>query len=309
MSERFTVRTGGVGGAKLVDGLYCILPHNSLTAILKTGDDFRHFGLPITLALDTLLYTLSGKSNQSLGWGREGETWNFMAALKSLGGEDWFNLGDGDLALHIMRGIALTAGEPLSKIIARFAKAWELQLSVLPMTDDAVATWVETDEGLLPFQRYFVERQCAPKVQAVRFEGASDAVPAPGVIAAIMESDAVFVAPSNPWLSVDPMLTITQIRKALEATKAPVIAVSPLVEGKAVKGPTTKLMGELGLEVTNDNIVVHYGKLLDGLVVHNKDEAPQSLAIARTDTLMKSPEDRERVARAVLALVADCQCD
>src|SRR5690554_6283791 len=309
MSARFTVLTGGVGGAKLVDGLYRILPHNSLTAIVNTGDDFRHFGLPISPDIDTLLYTLSGKSNQSLGWGREGETWNFMAALKSLGGEDWFNLGDGDLALHIMRGIALTAGEPLSKIIARFAKAWELQLSVLPMTDDVVATWVETDEGLLPFQRYFVERQCAPKVQAVRFEGASDAVPAPGVIAAIMESDAVFVAPSNPWLSVDPMLTITQIRKALEATKAPVIAVSPLVEGKAVKGPTTKLMGELGLEVTNDNIVVHYGKLLDGLVVHNKDEAPQSLAIARTDTLMKSPEDRERVARAVLALVADCQCD
>ena len=307
MSARFTVLTGGVGGAKLVDGLYRILPQNSLTAIVNTGDDFRHFGLPISPDIDTLLYTLSGKSNQALGWGREGETWNFMAALKSLGGEDWFNLGDGDLALHVMRSLALSAGETLSSIIARFAKVWELQLSILPMTDDAVATWVETDEGLLPFQRYFVERQCAPKVQAVRFEGAAEAVPAPGVVAAIMDCDTVLVAPSNPWLSVDPLLAIPQIRKALESTKAPVIAVSPLVEGKAVKGPTAKLMGELGLEVTNHSIADHYGDLLDGLVVHNKDEAPQSLAIARTDTLMKSPEDRERVARAVLALAAECR--
>ena len=307
MSARFTVLTGGVGGAKLVDGLYRILPQNSLTAIVNTGDDFRHFGLPISPDIDTLLYTLSGKSNQALGWGREGETWNFMAALKSLGGEDWFNLGDGDLALHVLRGMALSAGEPLSGIIARFAEAWDLQLSILPMTDDAVATWVETDEGLLPFQRYFVERQCAPKVQAVRFEGAAEAVPALGVIAAIMESDTVLVAPSNPWLSVDPLLAIPQIRKALESTKAPVIAVSPLVEGKAVKGPTAKLMDELGLEVTNHSIAAHYGNLLDGLVVHNKDEAPQSLAIARTDTLMKSPEDRERVARTVLALAAECR--
>lgn len=307
MSARFTVLTGGVGGAKLVDGLYRILPQNRLTAIVNTGDDFRHFGQPISPDIDTLLYTLSGKSNQALGWGREGETWNFMAALKSLGGEDWFNLGDGDLALHVLRGMALSAGEPLSGIIARFAEAWDLQLSILPMTDDAVATWVETDEGLLPFQRYFVERQCAPKVQAVRFEGAAEAVPAPGVVAAIMDCDTVLVAPSNPWLSVDPLLAIPQIRKALESTKAPVIAVSPLVEGKAVKGPTAKLMGELGLEVTNHSIADHYGDLLDGLVVHNKDEAPQSLAIARTDTLMKSPEDRERVARAVLALAAECR--
>lgn len=307
MSARFTVLTGGVGGAKLVDGLYRILPQNSLTAIVNTGDDFHHFGLPISPDIDTLLYTLSGKSNQALGWGREGETWNFMAALKSLGGEDWFNLGDGDLALHVLRGMALSAGEPLSGVIARFARAWDLQLSILPMTDGAVATWVETNEGLLPFQRYFVERQCAPKVQAVRFEGAAEAVPAPGVVAAIMESDTVFVAPSNPWLSVDPLLAIPSIRKALESTKAPVIAVSPLVEGKAVKGPTAKLMDELGLEVTNHSIAAHYGNLLDGLVVHNKDEAPQSLAIARTDTLMKSPEDRERVARAVLALAAECK--
>lgn len=304
MSERYTVLTGGVGGAKLVDGLYRILPPHSLTAIVNTGDDFRHFGLAVSPDIDTLLYTLSDKSNQTLGWGREGETWNFMAALRSLGGEDWFNLGDGDLALHVLRGAALAAGEPLSVIIARFAQAWGLNLFILPMSDDPVATWVESDEGLLPFQRYFVERQCAPKVKAVRFEGATAAQPAPGVIAAIMNCDAVFVAPSNPWLSVDPLLSLLAIRAALEITSAPVIAVSPLIEGKAVKGPTAKLMGELGLHVTNATIAAHYGGWLDGLIVHREDDAPDGLAIARTDTLMKSSEDRERVARVALALAA-----
>lgn len=306
MSLRYTVLTGGVGGAKLVDGLYRILPPHSLTAIVNTGDDFRHFGLPISPDIDTLLYSLSDQSNQTLGWGREGETWSFMAALKSLGGENWFNLGDGDLALHVLRGAAMAAGEPLSTIIARFASAWDLQLSILPMSDDAVATWVETDEGVLPFQRYFVEKQCAPRVRAVRFDGSDMAAPAPGVVDAIMESEAVFVAPSNPWLSIDPLLSISVIRVALKSTKAPVIAVSPLIEGKAVKGPTAKLMGELGLKVTNASIAAHYGDWLDGLIVHGSDDAPQGLSIARTDTLMKSSEDRERVARAALALAAEC---
>jgi LPPG:FO 2-phospho-L-lactate transferase len=306
MIPRYTVLTGGVGGAKLVDGLYRLLPPHSLTAIVNTGDDFRHFGLPISPDIDTLLYTLSGKSNQTLGWGREGETWNFMAALKSLGGEDWFNLGDGDLALHVLRGAALAAGEPLSVIIARFAKAWDLHLSILPMSDDAVATWVETDEGILPFQHYFVKRQCAPKVEAVNFKGAETASPTPGVIAAIMDCEAIFIAPSNPWLSVDPLLAIPAIRAALQKTKAPVIAISPLIEGKAVKGPTAKLMGELGLEVTNASIAAHYGNWLDGLIVHGSDDSPQALRIARTDTLMKSADDRERVARAALALAATC---
>jgi LPPG:FO 2-phospho-L-lactate transferase len=304
MSTRFTVLTGGVGGAKLVDGLTRILPPHSLTAIVNTGDDFRHFGLPISPDIDTLLYTLSGQSNQELGWGREGETWNFMAVLRSLGEEDWFNLGDGDLALHILRGAALAAGDSLSVITARFAKAWGLPLSVLPMSDDSVATWVATDEGLLPFQRYFVEHRCAPKVQMVRFEGSAEAQPAPGVISAIMACEAVFIAPSNPWLSVDPLLSIAAIRTALEETRAPVVAVSPLITGKAVKGPTAKLMAELGLDVTNAAIAYHYGDWLDGLVVHSEDDAPDTLAIARTNPLMISPDDRERVARAAMDLAA-----
>jgi LPPG:FO 2-phospho-L-lactate transferase len=300
MSRRYTALTGGVGGAKLVDGLYRLLPANSLTAIVNTGDDFRHFGLPISPDIDTLLYTLSGKSNQTLGWGREGETWNFMAALRSLGGEGWFNLGDGDLALHVMRCAALEAGDTLSAVTARFAAAWELALNVVPMTDDTVATWVESDEGPLPFQRYFVERQCQPKVMSVSFDGAAAARPAPGVIDAITSADAVFIAPSNPWLSVDPILAVPGIREALINCAGPVIAVSPLVDGKAVKGPTAKLMGELGLQISNNTIWEHYADLLDGLVVHGDDPVPDGIAICRTDTMMRVATDRKRVARAAL---------
>jgi LPPG:FO 2-phospho-L-lactate transferase len=298
MSGRYTVLTGGVGGAKLVDGLYRLLPANSLTAIVNTGDDFRHFGLPISPDIDTLLYTLSEKSNQTLGWGREGETWSFMAALRSLGGEDWFNLGDGDLALHVMRGAALAAGETLSAVTARFAAAWELTLHIVPMTDDPVATWVESDEGPLPFQRYFVERQCQPKVMSISFDGAAAARPAPGVIEAIASADAVFIAPSNPWLSVDPILAVPGIRAVLIECAGPVIAVSPLVDGKAVKGPTAKLMAELGLEISNDTIWDHYAEFLDGLIVHGDDPSPAGTAISRTDTLMHTASDRERVAQA-----------
>jgi LPPG:FO 2-phospho-L-lactate transferase len=300
MSERFTVLTGGVGGAKLVDGLYRLLPPHSLTAIVNTGDDFRHFGLPISPDIDTLLYTLSEKSNQTLGWGRERETWSFMEVVRSLGGEDWFNLGDGDLALHVMRGVALGARETLSAVTARFAAAWGLTLTVVPMSDDAVATWVESDEGPLPFQRYFVERQCRPKVKSVSFDGAASARPAPGVLEAIASADAVFIAPSNPWLSVDPILAVPGIRHALAGCARPVIAVSPLVDGKAVKGPTAKLMGELGLAISNDTIADHYGDFLSGLVVHNDDPAPDGVAVTRTDTMMLTVTDRERVARVAL---------
>ena len=301
---KVAVLTGGVGGAKLVEGLYRLLPAGSLTAIVNTGDDFVHFGLPVSPDIDTLLYTLADKANRALGWGREGETWSFMTALRSLGGEDWFNLGDGDLALHVLRGHALAQGEPLSAITARLAAAWELALAVLPMSDDPVATWLDTDEGPLAFQRYFVERRCEPRVSAVRFEGRERARPAPGVVEAIMAADAVLIAPSNPWLSVDPILAVPSIRAALTACAAPVVAVSPLVEGKAVKGPTAKLMGELGLEVTNAAIGDHYAELLDAMLVHGDDAAPEGLATARTDTLMRDASDRTRVAQAALDLAA-----
>ncbi|GLV22456.1 LPPG--FO 2-phospho-L-lactate transferase [Sphingobium sp. TomMM35A] len=303
--SRVVTLTGGVGGAKLVLGLMQICPPEQITAIVNTGDDFRHLGLAISPDIDTLLYTLSGKANKTQGWGREGESWNFMDAVKSLGGEDWFLLGDGDLALHVLRSHLLAEGETLSAITARFASAWELELSILPMSDDPVATHLSTSEGDMAFQRYFVERRCAPEVEAIRFEGAERASAAAGVIEAIADptTKAILIAPSNPWLSVDPILAVPGIKEALAVTHAPVVAVSPIVGGQAVKGPTAKLMGEMGLAVTNESIAAHYADVIDGLLVDERDDA-SGLTIPHdvTDTLMKTLADRERVARAALAL-------
>jgi LPPG:FO 2-phospho-L-lactate transferase len=294
---KVTVLTGGVGGAKLVLGLTHIMPHEDITAIINTGDDFVHLGLPISPDIDTLLYTLSGKSNTTQGWGREGESWNFMAALKSLGGSDWFNLGDGDLALHVMR----LAGGTKSQTTVRFADQWGVKVLMLPMSDDPVATMLDTDIGRLAFQSYFVEHRCAPIVRRVVFEGAAAARPAPAVISAISCADIILIAPSNPWLSVDPILAVPGIAEALKAARAPVVAVSPLVGGKAVKGPTAKLMEELGLPINNASIAEHYRGLLDGLLINTGDDAPE-ITHADVDTLMHSLEDRARVAAAALRL-------
>ncbi len=305
MTGRVVVLTGGVGGAKLVLGLAHLIAPEAITAIVNTGDDFRHLGLAISPDIDTLLYTLSGKANGAQGWGREGETWQFMDALRSLGGEDWFNLGDGDLALHIERSAALARGETLSAITRRFGEAWGVRTRMLPMSDDPVATHLATDIGDLPFQRYFVEHRCAPAVGAIRFDGADGASPAPGVIEAIRDpaTRAILIAPSNPYLSVDPILAVPGIRRALEAAEAPIVAVSPIVGGKAVKGPTAKLMAELGVAPTPAAVAAHYAGILDGLLVDERD-ATIDLVIPydRADTLMTTLDDRVRVAHAALAL-------
>ena len=298
--------TGGVGGAKLVLGLLQAAPPASVTAIVNTGDDFRHFGLHVSPDIDTLLYTLAGKANAAQGWGREGESWNFMAALRSLGGADWFALGDGDLALHVLRTARLAAGERLSAITAGFAAHWGIGCAVLPMTDDPVATRLDSDEGDLEFQHYFVARRCAPVVRAVRFEGAAAASPAPGVMAAIASASAILIAPSNPFLSIDPILAVPGIRAALAAARAPVIAVSPLVGGTAVKGPTAKLMTELGLEVSAAAVGRHYAGVIDGLLIDDRDPVGEiGIATRRTGTLMQTQGDKVRVARAALAFAAE----
>jgi LPPG:FO 2-phospho-L-lactate transferase len=301
--KRVVVLTGGVGGAKLVLGLSRIMAGDGLTAIVNTGDDFRHLGLHISPDIDTLLYTLSGKANGAQGWGREGESWSFMAALRELGGEDWFQLGDGDLALHVARTHALAQGRSLSQITARFADQWGIATRILPMSDQTVATILDTDQGRLEFQRYFVEQRCAPAVRHIMFEGATHAVPAPGVIEAIQSADAVLIAPSNPFLSVDPLLAVPGIGSAIERTKAPVIAVSPLVGGTAVKGPTAKLMQELRMAVDNDSIVRHYAGLIDGILIDSGDrcEAPD-IVVGRCATLMTTLDDKIRVAQAALDL-------
>lgn len=305
MSSRVVVLTGGVGGAKLVLGLTQLLPAASVTAIVNTGDDFRHHGLSIAPDIDTLLYTLSGKSNAAQGWGREGESWGFMSALRSLGGEDWFALGDGDLALHVLRTARLSQGETLSKITADFARAWGIEAQILPMSEQRVETHLDTDAGQLSFQRYFVEQRCQPRVSAIEFRGASTAQPAPGVCEAITaaETRAIIIAPSNPYLSIDPILSIPGIRAALAAARAPIVAVSPIVGGDAVKGPTAKLMRELGIAVTPAAVATHYGELLDGMLVDERDGVNAlGIAHASCDTLMQTLADRVRVAQAALQL-------
>lgn len=305
MSGRVIVLTGGVGGAKLVLGLCHALPAENITAIVNTGDDFTHLGLAVSPDIDTLLYTLAGKSNPVQGWGRADESWAFMDAVRSLGGEDWFALGDGDLALHVLRTQRLREGEALSAIIADFAARWGIAARILPMSDDPVATRVLTDDGEVEFQHYFVRQRCAPQVRSIHFAGAHGAHAAPGVVEALRDeqSRAILIAPSNPFLSIDPILAVPAIRQALLQTRVPVIAVSPVVAGEAVKGPTAKIMRELGLEVSARTVSRHYADLIDGMLIDMRDPPTSlDLAHARADTLMKTLEDRIRVARAALDL-------
>ena len=296
MSVKLALLCGGVGGAKLARGFHLLAPDVELSVIVNTGDDFEHFGLLICPDIDTILYTLTGQANQAQGWGREDESWTFMRVLRSLGGEDWFQLGDGDLALHVLRT------DRLSQLVAEVSKAWQLGTAVLPMSDHPVRTLVHSDEGVLAFQRYFVERRCRPQVRQISFAGLETARPGPGVLEAIEQADIIAIAPSNPYLSIDPILAVPGVADAIRKTYAPVIAVSPLVGGKAVKGPTDKLMGELGFEIGNDTIARHYHGLIDGLLVHQGDSVPAGLATGSADTMMRDDTDRMRVAREVLVL-------
>lgn len=301
------VLSGGVGGAKLVHGLTLAMDPRDIVAVVNTGDDFRHMGLFISPDIDTVLYTLSGKANRAQGWGREAETWTFMDAARSLGAEDWFKLGDGDLALHILRTDKMRRGETLSAITQSYARGWGIAARILPMSDDPIATILSTEDGELEFQDYFVRRRCAPRVSGIRFAGAERAAPAPGVLDAIADASAILLAPSNPFLSLDPILAVPGLREALLAARAPVVAVSPIIGGKAVKGPTAKLMQEMNTAVDNTAIADHFGDLLDGLVIDRQDQPPQrAVPTLSVDTLMTSDPDRERVARAALELAQRC---
>ncbi|OYX65853.1 MAG: 2-phospho-L-lactate transferase [Sphingomonadales bacterium 32-64-17] len=305
MSGRTVVLTGGVGGAKLVLGLQQVVEPSSITAIVNTGDDFRHLGLWVSPDIDTLLYTLSGQANAAQGWGREGESWAFMDALRRLGGEDWFALGDGDLALHVLRSARLAAGGTLTAITADFASAWGIGPRILPMSDQPVSTHLETDQGDLAFQTYFVEQRCLPVVRRIGFQGAAAARPGPDVIAAILAEDvqAILIAPSNPYLSIDPILAVPDIRDALCSARAPVVVVSPIVGGAAVKGPTAKLMRELGSAVSPAAVLAHYGDVVDAILVDERDAVLElGVPYDICDTLMHTLADRARVAKAALAL-------
>ncbi|HLF88511.1 MAG TPA: 2-phospho-L-lactate transferase, partial [Anaerolineales bacterium] len=245
---------GGVGGAKLADGLAQILPPKNLTVIVNTGDDFEHFGLKICPDLDTVCYTLAGMANPVTGWGLAGETWNALEAIGTLGGSGWFRLGDRDLGTHLERTRRLRSGQSLSQITRDFCRAWGVQPVVLPMSDDPVPTIVQTDEGELAFQEYFVRRQCHPRVRGFHFEGVQHARAAPGMLEVIEGADLIVICPSNPWVSVDPILAIPGVREALTPSPSPstrggrIVAVSPIIAGQAVKGPAAKMYAELGVE-------------------------------------------------------------
>jgi LPPG:FO 2-phospho-L-lactate transferase len=296
---------GGVGGAKLALGLYRLLGEN-LTVVVNTGDDFEHLGLYISPDLDTVLYTLAGLADRQRGWGRAEETWHFMDALRALGGEAWFALGDRDLALHVQRTEWLKAGKSLSDFAAHTARQFGITAHILAMSDNPVRTLVETDEGTLPFQHYFVRRRCEPVVRAIRFAGAPDATPTPGLVDLIAGDAfaAAVICPSNPYLSVDPILAVSGIAAALARARTPIIAVSPIIGGQAVKGPTAKIMAELGIAITNQSIASHYRGLIDGLVIDEADLADREridVPALVTRTMMRDLADRERLAGEVIA--------
>jgi LPPG:FO 2-phospho-L-lactate transferase len=298
--------SGGVGGAKLALGFYRVLPPGELIIVANTGDDFEHLGLSVSPDLDTLLYTLAGLDNPATGWGRRDETWSFMAALERLGGETWFKLGDGDLAIHVERTRRLAAGESLSQITDDFRRRLDISARLLPMSDDRVRTRLATDVGWLDFQDYFVRRQCAPAVREIAFAGAAGASPHAAFLAALGDERlrAVVICPSNPFISIDPILALPGLREALRHCPAPVVAVSPIVAGQAIKGPTAKMMAELGLPVDAAAVARHYGDILDGYVADAADSGEigdVGVPVILAQSVMQTIRDREALARAVLA--------
>jgi LPPG:FO 2-phospho-L-lactate transferase len=307
--EHVLALCGGVGGAKLAAGLAAVLPPERLTIVVNTGDDFEHLGLSISPDIDTVVYTLSGLSDEVRGWGVADESWQALGQLGRLGEPDWFRLGDRDLAMHIARSHRLREGETLSQVTAAIAARLGIGPGIVPMSDDPVRTKVETEIGVLDFQRYFVAEQCRPAARAIGFAGAREASPSPGFAAALSRADlgALIICPSNPYLSIDPLLSLPGVRHRLAALGVPRVAVSPIVGGQAIKGPTAKLMAELGASVDVVGIARHYLGLVDRLIIDEADraEAPRvealGIAVDVAPAIMRSHADRMALARATLA--------
>jgi LPPG:FO 2-phospho-L-lactate transferase len=301
---------GGVGGAKLADGLAQVLAPEELLLVINTGDDFEHLGLRISPDLDTVMYTLAGLANPLTGWGLAGETWSFMEALERLGGSTWFRLGDNDLATHIERTRLLSAGQPLSRITRTFCQKLGVRHLVTPMTDSPVATYIRSKGRVLPFQDYFVRERCEPVVDALEYRGADGASAAPDFAAALSPGslEAVILCPSNPWLSIDPILAIPGIREAVHAC-GKVLAISPIVAGKAIKGPTAKIMRELGHEPSSLGIALHYSGLVQTLVIDKADTELRAgiesagIRAVIAETVMESGSARKHLAETCLRLI------
>ncbi|MDA0978794.1 MAG: 2-phospho-L-lactate transferase [Proteobacteria bacterium] len=311
--SQFVALSGGVGGAKLALGLAEVLAPEQLTIVANTGDDFEHLGFCISPDLDTVLYTLAGWNNTAQGWGQEGESWQFLDALGRLSGETWFSLGDRDLATHVVRTNLLKQGHSLSEVIAYLAEKMNIRHSVVPMTDDRVSTRVNLQSGgSLSFQHYFVRDRCEPVVSGFEFEGIDTAQPSAGFIAAVDRADAVIVCPSNPFVSVAPVLSLPGIQDQL--ADRPVVVVSNIVGGQALKGPAAKMMDELGMPTTALGVARHYreryGELFDGFVLDRQDAAMEAEVQALgystivTNTVMLTLQDKTELARQVLDFTA-----
>jgi LPPG:FO 2-phospho-L-lactate transferase len=297
---------GGVGGGKFSRGLAALLPPEQLTVVVNTADDFLHLGLNISPDIDSVLYALADLNDPERGWGLADETWNFMAALERVGGETWFKLGDRDLATHILRTQELAAGNSLSEVTALLSKRLGIAHTVTPMTDDPVSSVVETDEGLLAFQDYFVRRNCEPRFRGVRFRGAEAADPSQAFKIALEQAGAVVIAPSNPFVSIDPILALRGVADALAQCRGPTVAISPIVGGAAVKGPLAKMMRDRGLGRSPLTIAQHYGRLVDGWIIDTADRVYAS-AIERLghrvqirNTVMQTLDDKHQLAHDVM---------
>lgn len=300
-----TVLAGGVGGAKLAHGLTAVV--EDLTVVVNTGDDFELYGLAISPDLDTVMYTLAGWADTAQGWGLAGDSHATLDAVAHLGEDVWFHLGDQDLATHLVRTAHRRAGAPLSQVTARLAAAAGVTAALLPMTDDPVATLVDTPAGRLPFQEYFVARGQRDEVTAVVLDGIADSSPAPGVLAALTGADVVVLAPSNPFVSIGPILAVPGVRDALAGSPARRVAVSPIVGGRALKGPAGKMLASLGHEVSALGVARLYAGLVDVMCldVRDRDLAPAvadlGMEVLVTDTVMGPGAGRERLARELLA--------
>ena len=309
MTAKIVALAGGVGGAKLALGLSLAMPASALTVIGNTADDFEHLGLHVSPDLDTVMYTLAGIANPDTGWGHAGETWEFMGALRRLGGETWFQLGDRDLATHVERSRRLAAGQTLTEVTRELATALGIGVALAPMSDDPVRTFVDTDEGVLGFQHYFVRRRCEPRVRAIRFEGRDSARASSAALAALADPAlaAIVICPSNPYISIDPILAVAGIRSAIADRRVPLVAVSPIVGGRAIKGPAAKMMAELGVEASALGIARHYQGLIDGLVIDGQDVGlvaeieALGLVVHVADTIMVDAESKRRLAAETVA--------
>ena len=295
--------SGGVGGARFARGLVAAAGGPSVTIVGNVGDDVEVLGLSVSPDLDSIVYALAGLNDEERGWGREGETWEALGTVSALGGEDWFRLGDRDLGLHLVRTQALREGEPLSTVTGRISRALGIEARILPATDDRLRTWLDTPAGSFPFQEWFVARGHRDEVDAVRFVG--EAEPAPGVLEALGRADAILIAPSNPYVSIWPILAVAEIRRALEERAVPCVAVSPLVGGRAVKGPADRMLARMAGGTTPAHVAGCYEGLIDALVVDEADpHAPLSVRRVVTRTLMTDLAASRRLAETALEAAA-----